>query len=72
MLRRQDSFHEVEIKQPQVIHEYDKFMNGVDRCDQLLGTNNVLRKTVNRWTTLFFHMIVIALVNVYILYQCHR
>ena len=36
-LKVDDRFQEVEIKQPQVIHDYNKFMNGVDRSDQLIA-----------------------------------
>ena len=47
-------------------------MNAVDRSDQILGTNNVHRKCVRGWKTLFFHLIDIAVVNSYILFQEHR
>ena len=55
-----------EVKQPMA------FMNEVDKSDQILNTNNVLRKCVRWWKALFFHMIDIALVNGYILFQFHR
>ena len=47
----------VEVKQPMAIHKYNAFMNGVDKSDQILNTDNVLRKCVRWWKTLFFHMI---------------
>ena len=62
----------VEVKQPMSIHKYNAFMNGVDKSDQILNTNNVLRKCVRWWKTLFFQMIDITLVNGYILFQYHR
>ena len=37
-----------------------------------MNTNNVLRKCVSWWKALFFHLIDIALVNGYILFQFHR
>ena len=67
-----DKWETVEVKQPMAIHKYNAFMNGVDKSDQILNTNNVLRKCVRWWKTLFFHMIDIALVNGYILFQSHR
>ena len=67
-----DKWETVEVKQPMAIHKYNAFMNGVDKSDQILNTNNVLRKCVRWWKTLFFHMIDIALVNGYILFQRHR
>ena len=47
-------------------------MNGVDRSDQILGKSSALRKCMRWWKTLFFHMIDIAVVNSYILFQLHR
>ena len=43
------------MKQTMAIHKYNAFMNGVDKSDQILNTNNVLRKCVRWWKTLFFH-----------------
>ena len=60
-----------EMKQPMVICKYNKFMNAVDKSDQILSTNNVLRKCLRWWKT-FFHMIDIAVVNSLIIFQCHR
>ena len=53
----------VEVKQPMAIHKYNAFMNEV---------GNVLRKCVQWWKTLFFHIIDIVLVSGYILFQSHR
>ncbi|XP_029183653.1 piggyBac transposable element-derived protein 4-like isoform X3 [Acropora millepora] len=61
-----------DVPQPGVIANYNKYMNAVDRSDQLLGTNNVLRKCIRWWKTLFFHLIDIAVVNSFILFQEHR
>ena len=47
-------------------------MNGVDRSDQMLSHHNVLMKCMRWWKTLFFHMIDIAVVNSYILFQLQR
>ena len=47
-------------------------MNAVDRSDQILATNNIHRECVRWWKTLFFHLIDIAIVNSYILFQEHR
>ena len=67
-----DKWETLEVKQPMAIHKYNTFINGVDKSDQILNTNNVLRKCVRWWKTLFFHMIDIALVNGYICFQSHR
>ena len=47
-------------------------MNAVDRSDQILATNNVLRKCMWWWKTLFFHLIDIAVVNSFILFKEHQ
>ena len=62
----------VEVPQPRAIANYNKFMNAVDRSDQILGTQNVLRKCVRWWKTLFFHLIDMAVVNSYILFREHQ
>ena len=56
-----DKWEIVEVKQPKVIQQYNMYMNGVDKSDQLLNTNNVLRKCVKWWETLFFHMVDIPM-----------
>ena len=62
----------IQVKQPQAIHSYNQFMNGVDRSDQILAKNNTLRKCMRWWKTLFFHIIDIAVVNSFILFQLYR
>ena len=47
-------------------------INGIDRSDQLIGTNNVMRKCLRWWKTLFFHFIDIAIVNGFFLFQEHQ
>ncbi len=47
-------------------------MNGVDRSDQLLACHNVSRKCYRWWKTLFFHLVDIAVVNGFLLFQRYR
>ena len=54
---------------PSIIYSYNRFMNGVDRSDQMIKYYNILRQTKKYWKTLFFHFIDIALVNAYIVYK---
>ena len=70
-IKTSNKWKTVEVKQPMAIHKYNAFMNRVDKSHQILNTN-VLSKCVRWWKTLFFHMIDIALVNGYILFQSHR
>ena len=62
----------VRVKQPKAVHNYNQYMNAVDRSDQILAKNSALRKCMRWWKTLFFHMIDIAVVNSFILFQLHR
>ena len=52
-----------------MIEKYNAYMGGVDKSDQLLSYHNVLRKTLRYRKTLFYHMIDIAAVNAFILYN---
>ena len=61
-----------EVQQPKVIANYNKYMNGVDRSDQILATNTVLRKTMKWWKTMVFHLIDMAVVNGFILFKEHQ
>lgn len=61
-----------EVRQPKTISNYNKYMNGVDRSDQLLSKSNALQKCMRWWKTLFFHMIDVAVINGYILFELHR
>lgn len=65
-------FKQYTVKQPYVIKDYNKYMSGVDRSDQMIGRYNMLRKTNKWWKTLFFHLIDIARVNSFILFQNFR
>ncbi|XP_015774860.1 PREDICTED: piggyBac transposable element-derived protein 3-like [Acropora digitifera] len=61
-----------EVPQPLVFAMYNKYMNAVDRSDQMLATHNVQRKCMRWWKTLFFHLIDIAVVNSFILFREHQ
>ena len=60
------------VHQPKTVSNYNKYMNAVDRSDQILATNNVLRKCIRWWKTLFFHLVDIAVVNSFILFRKHQ
>lgn len=68
----EERWHCTRVIQPKAIHDYNMYMNGVDRSDQLLGKSSALRKCMRWWKTLFFHMVDIAVVNSFILFQIHR
>ena len=66
-VRVDDKWQSVDVKQPKVIAEYNSYMNAVDNSDQILAHNNVARKCLRWWKTLFFHLINIAVVNSFII-----
>lgn len=62
-------YNRVPIPRPTSVSEYNKHMGGVDTSDQMLGTTSVHRKT-KRWpTTVFQHMLDIAVTNSYIIHK---
>jgi hypothetical protein len=70
--KKRGVFTELTLPQPFAIHEYNQYMNGVDRSDQMLACHNVSKKCRRWWKTLFFHLIDIAVVNSFILFQRYR
>ncbi len=65
-------YTELTLPQPLAIHKYNQFMNGVDRSDQMLTCHNISRKCYRWWKTLFFHLVDIAVVNGFLLFQRYR
>ena len=63
----------MEVKQPMTIKDYNRYMGGVDRGDQLINKyHHGLRKTNKFWKTLFLRMIDISRENAYILINDRR
>ena len=57
---------------PIAIEKYNAYMGGVDKSDQFISYNRVLRKTVRYWKTFFYHLIEIVATNSAILYNWRR
>ncbi|XP_063400067.1 piggyBac transposable element-derived protein 4-like [Mytilus trossulus] len=58
------------VKQPQVIHDYNVNMGGVDSSNQYLNKYSSYIRTQNHWwKVLFFHCFDIMVVNFYIVFQ---
>ena len=57
-----------EIRKPSMIEEYNKYMEGLDKSDQLLSYYGYPHRTVKWWRRAFFHPLDLAIVNGYIMY----
>ena len=57
-----------EIMKPEVIYEYNTYMGGVDKSDQLLSYYPFTHRTLKWWKRAFFHLLELAMVNAYIMY----
>lgn len=59
----------ISVPRPTTVTEYNKYMGGVDTSDQMIGTNSVHRKT-RRWpTTVFQHLVDIAVTNSFVIHK---
>ena len=59
----------IEVECPNIIHEYNAHMGGVDLMDGLLGCYHIRMKT-RKWTNRFaYHVLDLAMVNAYLLHR---
>ena len=49
---------DITVHQPKAIGRYNKYLNGVDHSDQLIGTNIIMRKCLRWWKTFFFTSLI--------------
>ena len=61
-----------EIKRCQMIHQYNRNMNAVDQFDQNLQSYAFTRKTWKWWKRVAFHLLHMAKVQAYILYNINN
>ena len=57
------------VTKPEIVHDYNKFMGAVDRCDQMVAYSCFRRRTIKWWKKVFFHLFSLAILNAYILYK---
>lgn len=67
-----NEFRKLLVRQPQLVKDYNKYMGGVDKSDQMIGKYKILRRTQKYWKTILYHCIDIAKVNSFILFQEFR
>ena len=66
------SFEVQQVPVPIMIAQYNRYMGGVDKSDQLLQYHSSLRRAKRYWKTLFYHMLDLAVTNALVLYNWGR
>ena len=83
MLSSVHSINEVEIRRnhhgtglpitkPEIVHEYNKYVGAVGRCDQMVAYSCFRRCTMKWWKRVFFDLYSLSILNIlnsYILYK---
>ena len=59
-------------KQANVIQQYNRYMIGVDKLDQMMCYYSFIHKSVKWWRKVFFWILELTVVNFYIIYQHTR
>ncbi|XP_013420996.1 piggyBac transposable element-derived protein 4-like [Lingula anatina] len=54
---------------PSIVREYNRFMGGVDRSDQMVSYSTFNARTLKWWKRVTFHVISLAVLNAYLLYK---
>ena len=57
-----------EVQKPEMIYQYNLFMEGLDKCDQFLSYYAMGRKSAKWWKKVFFRMLELCIVNSMCLY----
>ena len=66
---RQKDGTRIDVKCPEAVHVYNKFMGGVDKNDQLCRYYSVRMKSVKSYKYIFWFIFDLAVTNSYLLYQ---
>lgn len=59
----------IEKSKPECVLDYNKYMCGIDRADQMLSYYSIPRKTIRWYRKVFFHLIDICLWNSFYTYR---
>ena len=54
------------VKKPEVVAEYNQFMLGVDKIDQMMSYYSFVRKSIKWWRKVFFWLLDMSVVNSFI------
>ena len=67
--RKKGQSHKEVIMKPQSVHEYNKFMNGVDKLDQMVSYYPFTRKSMKWYKKFTLYLFSITLFNSHVLYK---
>ncbi len=56
-------------EKPKVVEDYNQYMLGVDKTDQLASYYNFLHKSVKWWRKVFFWCVEVTVINSYIIHK---
>ena len=59
----------IDVPCPQIVHEYNKHMGGVDLCDMLMALYRIKLRTRKWYTHIVYYCIGVAIVNGWLLYR---
>lgn len=62
----------IDITCPRIVHEYNKFMGGVDLCDMLLSLYRIKLKSNKWYMAIFYYLVKVAVTNGWLLYRRHH
>ena len=57
------------VKKPEVAAEYNQFMLGVDKIDQMMSYYSFVQKSIKWWRKVFFWLLDMSVVNSIIIYR---
>ena len=67
IMRREGDGTQIAVQCPPLLPDYQAFMRGVDRGDQMIGFYNVGRRSKKWWKRVFSHILECCILNAYIL-----
>lgn len=62
MVKEQGSWTQQQVQRPKAVQDYNQHMGGVDKSDQIIGTYNVLLKSMRLF---FFTSIILYWVSIH-------
>jgi hypothetical protein len=57
------------VRKPKIIAEYNQFMLGVDKVDQMMSYYCFVRKSIKWWRKVFFWVLDLSIVNSFIIFR---